>query len=114
MCNTTIPDDFPSGAPLASLAGAQPKLAVRLVNGKYLAGLTEEERLERYEICEDLAQQFVVYCARKVSENSSLTHDLALERARKAFARKVSQGEWDFSDAEQDWVMTRAQQILKW
>jgi len=114
MSDRTIPDDFPGGAPLASLAGAQPKLAVRLVNGKYIVGLTEEERLERYEVCEDLAQQFAVYCARKISENRSLTHDLALARARVGFARKVSLGEWDFSEAEQDWVMKRAQQILAW
>ena len=114
MPSLKIPADFPGEAPLASITGAQPKLAARIVNGQYVVGLTEEERLERYEACEDLAQQFSVYCARKVSENGSLTHALALERARKGFARKVGQGEWDFSESEQDWVMKRAQRILGW
>lgn len=114
MSNRTIPDDFPREAPLASVPGAQPKLAVRLVNGKYITGLTDEEWLERYDGCEDLAQQCATYCARKVAENPALTHQLCLANVRKGFALKVQRGEWDLSDAEQDWVMKRARQILGW
>ncbi|TXD63271.1 hypothetical protein FUT88_03090 [Ralstonia sp. TCR112] len=109
-----IPTDFPRESPFGSAPGAQPKLLVRLVDGRYVTGLTEEERLERYEVCEDLAQQFVSYCSRKIAENRSLTHEMCLARARKGFALKVQQGEWDFSPAEQDWVMNRARRILGW
>jgi hypothetical protein len=87
---------------------------VRLVNGRYIAGLTDDEWLERYEGCEDLAQQCATYCARKVAENPALTQELCLENVRKGFTRKVQSGEWDFSEAEQEWVMTRARQILGW
>ena len=114
MANRTVPTDFPRQPPLGSVPGAQPKLLVRQINGRYITGLTEEEWLERYECCEDRAQQFVSYCARKIAENPSLTQEGCLTRARKGFALKVQQGEWDFSPAEQDWVMKRARQILGW
>ncbi|WP_112187140.1 hypothetical protein [Ralstonia sp. GX3-BWBA] len=114
MSNRTIPTDFPRDMPQASLSGAQSKLAVRLVNGQYVNGLTDDEWLERYEGCEDLAKQFAAYCTRKVDGNPALTQELCLERARKGFALKVRRGEWDFSEAEQDWVMKRARQILGW
>lgn len=114
MSNRTIPADFPHGTPLASVPGAQPKLTVRLVNGNYVAGLTDEERLERYDGCEDLAQQCAIYCTRKVAENPALTRELCLTNVRKGFARKVQSGEWHLSEAEQDWVVKRARQILGW
>lgn len=114
MPNHTIPSDFPREAPLGSVPGAQPKLLVRLVNGKYIAGLTDTELLERYEGCEDLAQQCATYCTRKVADNPALTRELCLANVRKGFSLKVQAGEWDFSAAEQDWVMMRARQILGW
>lgn len=55
-----VPDDFPRDVAPAGLAGAQPKLAARMINGRFVVGLTEEERLERWQICEDLAQQLIV------------------------------------------------------
>lgn len=53
----TISDDFPHGGLTTAIAGVQPKLAARLIDGHYVVGETEEERLERYLICEDLAMQ---------------------------------------------------------
>ncbi|MHA6829375.1 hypothetical protein ACQUJV_24630 [Ralstonia pseudosolanacearum] len=114
MSNRPIPADFPRDTPLGSVPGAQPKLLVRLVNGKYISGLTDEEWLERHESCEDLAQQCATYCARKVAENPALTQELCLANVRKGFGLKVRQGEWDLSEAEQDWVMKRTRQILGW
>ncbi|CAJ0683609.1 hypothetical protein [Ralstonia wenshanensis] len=114
MAERTIPPDFPRETPLASVPGAQPKLAVRLVNGKYISGLTDEEWLDRYDGCEDLAQQCVIYCTRKVAENPALTHECCLTNVRKGFALKVQRGEWDLSEQEQDWVVKRARLILGW
>ena len=42
-----IPDSFPLDPWPAALSGAQPKLAVRLIDGKYVTGLTDAERIER-------------------------------------------------------------------
>lgn len=114
MSKQEIPSDFPRETLVGSVPGAQPKLLVRLVNGRYVNGLTDEEWLERYECCEDLAQQCATYCTRKVAENLALTQELCLANVRKGFALKVDSGEWDFSEAEQDWVMKRARQILGW
>ena len=36
-----IPDSFPLDPWPAALSGAQPKLAVRLIDGKYVTGLTD-------------------------------------------------------------------------
>lgn len=110
-----VPADFPRDKPLASVPGAQPKLAVRLVDGKYISGLTDEEGLERYKCCEDLAQQCVTYCARKVAKVPALTRELCLTNVRKGCALKVQSGEWVYlSEAELDWVIKRARQILGW
>ncbi len=40
------PDDFPRDAMPASLSGAQPKLAARLTDGKFIVGQTDDERHE--------------------------------------------------------------------
>ena len=109
-----VPDDFPRESHAASLAGSQPKLAARLVHCTYVAGLSPEELLERYEACEDLAQQLAVYCTRKAAENPSWSRDFNLSRAHRGVARKVKKGLWDISEAERRWVMTRVREILDW
>jgi hypothetical protein len=50
-----VPEDFPREPYDTLLAGSQPKFALRSVDGKYRVGLTNEELLERYDACEDLA-----------------------------------------------------------
>ncbi|MDO3530073.1 hypothetical protein ACNRBH_06485 [Ralstonia pseudosolanacearum] len=114
MSNRLIPANFPRDISLGSVPGGQPKLLVRRVNGQYVSGLTDEEWRERYECCEDLAQQCAPYCMRKVAENAALTQELCLANVRKGVALKVQSGEWDLSAAEQDWVMKRARQLLGW
>lgn len=109
-----VPDDFPREPPAVSLAGSQPKVAVRSVDGKHRVGLTDDELLERYDACEDLAQQLASYCARKASEHPSWTRDLNLARARDGLSRKVTSGLWDVSTSEQSWVMARVQMLLGW
>lgn len=115
MCpDEKVPADFPRELSSALLAGSKPKLAIRLIDGKYYAGLTEEELLERYKACDDLAHQLASYCTRKESENPSWTRDFNLARTREGVARKVTTGLWDLSAAEQHWVMARVQQLLGW
>lgn len=69
--STTIPANFPSSSYQSSLAGAQPKIAMVEVDGKYYSeGNTPDQQLERYLMCEDLAQQGSVYCNRKIGEGA--------------------------------------------
>ncbi len=54
-----VPDDFPRDRMPAVVPGVQTKVGVALSRGRYVVGQTEEERAERYDICEDLAHQLV-------------------------------------------------------
>lgn len=110
----SIPDDFPRPDAISAVAGIQPKLAVRLVDGRYVAGMTNAELYERYIGCEDLAQQFADYCRRKAEENPEWSSAINLERAARGFASKVESGHWEFSCAEQEWVMRRCAEFLGW
>ena len=103
-----IPDSVPLDPWPAALSGAQPKLAVRLIDGKYVTGLTDAERIERYEICEDLAQQLVGYCRRKQSERPDEPLDSLLQKVENSARGKG----WDISPVELTWVMGRVREAL--
>lgn len=107
---TKIPADFPRGI-LAAVAGVQPKLCVRLIDGKYVSGWTEEELLCRYDNCEDLAHQLASYLTRKAAENPDWTREFNLNRVAKALAAKAQSGEWDITTEEQAWIVARIQAI---
>ncbi|MGF6730799.1 hypothetical protein OKW50_002880 [Paraburkholderia youngii] len=111
MTNRDVPDDFPREPDLGSVAGKQPKLLVRQVDGRYQSALSDEELLVRYDACEDLAAQLSRYVSRKIA-TSGLTTDVALSRAGKGVRLKVDAGEWDLSQREIDWVIERARQLL--
>lgn len=109
-----VPEDFPREGPVVSIAGAQPKLAARLVDGKYIGGWTPDELRERYESCEDLAGQLVSYCTRKALENPEWSREFNLQRTARGMSEKVIGGRWDVTKAEQVWVMERVRLLLDW
>jgi hypothetical protein len=104
-----VPEDFPRDVTPASLAGAHPKLAGRLIDGKFVVGLTEEERFERWGICEDLAQQLVGVARKDASKYPENSREVTLERVRRGIEGK----HWT-SAAETDWLMTRLRSLLEW
>ncbi|KVD78106.1 hypothetical protein WS62_29475 [Burkholderia sp. ABCPW 14] len=106
-----VPGDFPREPLKTLLSGTHPKLGLRKIDGKIYAGLTEDELAERYEGCEDLAQQLAAYCLRKARENPDWTREFNLERTEKGVAKKC-RDEWDLSAAEQAWVVKRMRAIL--
>lgn len=102
---THIPEDFPQPIP-AVVGGAQPKVAAILTS----RGIYTEDgdsREERYEVCEDVAQQLVKYCSRKRDENPTWSEESTQQKIVGAFSRKVRSGEWKFSRAEQKWIEQR-------
>jgi hypothetical protein len=105
-----IPANFPRGLLPGSVPGAQPKLLVRKVGDKYLAGMTDEECEQRYEICIDLSQQLISYCRRK--------QEMKPEWSTGDILRETSQGirskNWDLSEAEILWTMERVAHGLHW
>ncbi len=96
----TVPDDFPHDPFPASLAGAQPKVAARLIDGRYVVGLTPEERAERYVGCLDLVDQLTAYVNRKALEKPELTQSVVLDSL---VSRMPHQG-WNLGKAELAWM----------
>jgi len=107
----TVPDDFPREPAPGLVSGAQPKLLVRKTDGRYHAGLTDEELLARYDVCEDLAGQLAEYGSRKMSVSGLPLTD-ALGRVEKGLKARVGSGQWDLSPTEIAWVMKRTQALL--
>lgn len=96
-----VPENFPGGPDPAALTGAQPKVGVRLIRGKYISGYTAEERAARYEMCADLVLQLVRYYERKKKERQDLTEVQLLSRIAEAVPTKG----WGLSSAEIAWCM---------
>ena len=108
----TIPADFPQNPHPATLAGVQPKLAARKIDGQYVTGLTDEELAQRYDVCRDLVSQLVAYCQRKSQEHPDWTEEQVFQRMRKGLVSK--QAAWDLSALEVDWILRHVAAALDW
>jgi len=96
-----VPADFPRSRHASAVSGFQLKVAVRLVDGEFTDGWTEEELAARYDACRDLVDQLTVYCRRKLAERPGSTLPELLPRVRRGVVNKG----WDLTEAELDWVM---------
>jgi hypothetical protein len=96
-----VPADFPRRGEPASLSGFQPKLGVRLVDGKFVEGWTDQELYARFDACADLVDQLTAYCHRKLAELPDTSMSALLLRVRKGVEAK----DWDISAGELDWIM---------
>lgn len=105
----TVPDDFPRDTWPTAIAGVQPKVAARLIGGKYVVGLTPEERAVRYDNCADLVVQLTAYCARKLKADPSLVLDDYLPKVEQASSGKG----WDVSPLEMSWIFGKVLQALQ-
>ncbi|MGN8002345.1 hypothetical protein ACTJKQ_04035 [Acidovorax sp. 22279] len=99
----TIPSDFPWQSDPIALAGAQPKISVRLIDGNYVSGYSAEERMTRYEICADLVTQLIAYYHRKMTQPPNRSREELLSRIKEALEQKG----WGLSTAEIAWCMGR-------
>lgn len=109
--DVTVPEDFPRG-PIASLSGAQPKLAVRFnsEDGKYYSGYLPKELAKRFEICEDIANQLVEKCQRnRATKYAAMTEEGILS----GLLKKLLLTRWG-SDEEMRWVIRRTATTLGW
>ncbi len=104
-----VPDDFPRRPAQASLAGTQPKLAVRLVEGKYADTYTPEELDARYDNCTDLVSQLCAYYIRKKAQAPERTSDALLGLITEALHRK----DWALTCAEIDFCMGRVRAVVQ-
>ncbi len=97
-----IPADFPRSYG-GSVGGAQYKLSVRKIDGRFVHGMTEEELFVRYDACQHLATKLSEHASRKRSQYAELSLGDFLRRLR---AGAVKKG-WDLTSEELDWVMGR-------
>lgn len=106
-----VPADFPRPGMHSAIAGHQPKLALVNCNGRFYApGGTPSELFSRWDICEDLAQQFAVKSREcKVGKRSHMSEEEILDQY---CVRAMKMG-WG-SDDEMRWVIRRAAALLDW
>lgn len=97
-----VPSDFPRKLG-GSVSGAQNKLCVRKIEGRFVAGMTDEELWVRYDACRDLAMKLTEHAMRKRSQYAELNLKEFLRRLR---AGVVKRG-WDLAAEELDWVLLR-------
>lgn len=108
----TVPNDFPREPVQASLAGVQPKIPVRFdaTSGRYTNAQAEAYVVERYQICEDLADQLVAKCRKnRDTKYAHLDEGKILER----LLAQLLATDWG-SKAEMRWVIRRTALDLGW
>lgn len=109
--NYSVPDDFPRPCIHSSVAGYQAKLPLVSFGGRfYLPGGTPRELYVRWDICEDLAQQFAVKSKEcKMGKRRHMSEEAILDQ----YCLRVMKTRWG-SDDEMKWVIRRAAAILGW
>jgi hypothetical protein len=107
--SSQVPADFPWDPTPALLSGSQPKLAGRWLDGRFVVGLTAEERWVRWDMCEDLAQQLVPKTLKDAAKYPEHSRDVTLKRIRRAIQGK----NWT-ERVETDWLMERLRALLGW
>lgn len=107
--NSQVPDDYPRDTTPALLSGTQPKLSGRWIDGRPVVGLTAEERFIRWDMCEDLAQQFIRKTLEEAAKYPQHSRDVTLNQMR----RPVEGKRWT-SVVETDWLVARLRILLGW
>nr|WP_295784073.1 hypothetical protein [Rhodoferax sp.] len=97
----TVPEDFPRDPFPSGLSGTQPKFSARLIDGKYVVGLTQEERAERYVGCLDLVDQLAAYVNRKQVEKPDVTLAALVDNV----ASRIPHQGWELGLSEVDWMV---------
>ncbi len=111
MSDAKVPDDFPRVAFPASVAGAQAKFGGRMIHGRFVVGLTEAERAERYAMCLDLVTQLAGYFRRKAVEPPARSQDELLNWVERGVRNK--QAAWQLGGPEVDWIVEQMRQAYK-
>lgn len=106
-----VHDDFPRDPFPASLAGTQAKFAARLIDGRFVVGLTEEERAERYAMCVALVEQLIAYCRRHALEQPTRSPNELLGWVERGVRNK--QAAWQLGGPEVDWIVAQMRRSYK-
>ncbi len=107
-----LPADFPRNPFPSAIGGAQNKFVARKIGEKYVVGLTDDELIDRYEVCAELVEQLVTYCLRKERENPDWTYAFIIERTANGLGSERNR--LGLSLDETGWVMLRVIERLGW
>ena len=99
----SIPDDFPLPT-IGAVPGVQPKLLVRLSDGRYIGDAVTQEAQERYQLCADLVVQLTSYAHRKQAEHPDWPRAEVQAKIASGLLRKS----WGLSNPEIHWIVVRA------
>lgn len=107
-----VPDGFPRESHVASIAGAQPKLAVirDSRSGEYVTQQDRAVTAARFDVCENLADQLRDKCIR--NRHTKYRH-LAEHEILEQFLTQLLRTNWG-SDSEMRWTVQRAAEKLGW
>jgi hypothetical protein len=106
-----VPVDFRRPVPAGAVAGVMPKSLLVDYGGKlYAPGCTPPEMFERWDICEDLAQQLH---GKSVEAKMGKRAYMAEEVILAEFLEQLLETDWG-SDAEMMWVIRRTAHLLDW
>lgn len=108
---TLIPEDFPRAVHHGAVPGSQMKLLVVKFNNKfYVPGDTPPERYERWQNCEDLAQQFMIKSIEsKADKRAHMTEVEILDQ----YLERLLLAGW-MSKEDTMWALKRTAQMLNW
>lgn len=106
-----VPSDFPRPVSTGTLPGNQPKFLVTSYQGKfYLPGCTPPEIYERWQTCEEIAQQLAVKSREfKADKCSHMSDSAILEQYLPRLIRTNMT-----TEVEARWVIQRVATILEW
>jgi hypothetical protein len=103
VSDLVVPDDYPRDPYPAALGGAQPKFSARLIDGRYVVGLTGEERRERYLYCSNWVETLVAYVPNKRLQRP----DMSLEDVLQYVHAGIRRERGDLGELELDWIMAK-------
>lgn len=103
-----VPESFPKEPWPAAIGGSQRKYSARLIGGKYVVGLTSEERLGRYRACAEMVEKLLAYCRRKLAAKPELSRERLLQRVDAALLIEAP----DLSLLEQAWCLAQVKEGL--
>lgn len=108
---TPTPEDFPKRNEIAALNGNVPKFSARLINGRYVVGVTAEEHREHYRDCCALVADLIAYCHRKQAADVKWTPEALHERIKKGLENTQ---ELDLTEPELQWVLAELGLAMQW
>jgi len=96
-----VPPSFPATGHQGTLPGAQVKYTAREIDGKFVVGLTNEERFNRYEECLNIVRQLVPLFHEQLQRHPDFDEARHFARLRNGLRAK----QWRVTNAEIDWMV---------